>query len=71
MKILKHGNKFNENKIQICGLCGCKFKYDDDDVVINRDFCFTVYPPLYKAYIRCPECNAEIYLGTKPLIRSV
>ena len=62
MKILKHGKKFNKNKIQTCGLCGCEFEYDESDVIVNRDFCLTVNPPLYKTYIICPECSSEIFL---------
>lgn len=26
---------------------------------------FTTFPPTYKTYVKCPECDKEICLGTK------
>lgn len=62
MKILKHGKKFNKEKIVTCALCGCEFQYDDDD--INTSVALTVFPPIFEKsnYIKCPECNADILL---------
>lgn len=63
MKILKHGKKFNKEKIVTCDLCGCKFEYDNNDTETEKSFCFMTYPPTYKTYVKCPECNADILLG--------
>lgn len=65
MKILKHGKKFNKEKIVTCDLCGCKFEYDNNDTETEKSFCFTSFPPQYKTYVKCPECDKEICLGTK------
>ena len=65
LKIIKHGNKYSKNKIAICPLCGCEFEYDNNDAKIEKAFYFTLFPRQYKAYIKCPECNKEICLGTK------
>lgn len=69
VKIIKHGNKFDKTKTKTktCGLCGCEFEYDESDVIVNRNLCLTVNPPLYKTYIICPECSSAIFLGTRPL----
>lgn len=67
LKIIKHGNKYSKNKIAICPLCGCEFEYDNNDAKIEKAFYFTLFPLQYKTYIKCPECNKEIYLGTRPL----
>lgn len=64
MKIIKHGNKRTMNRRIICDLCGCEFEYSDNDVVIDKSFCFTTFPPTYKTYIKCPECDKAICLGT-------
>ena len=66
MKILKHGKKINKEKIVTCGLCGCKFEYDDDDIISDKSYTainFSMFPPTRKTYIKCPECNANILLG--------
>jgi DNA-directed RNA polymerase subunit RPC12/RpoP len=65
LKIIKHGNKYSKNKIAICPLCGCEFEYDNNDAKIEKAFYFTLFPLQYKAYIKCPECNKKICLGTK------
>lgn len=65
MRIIKHGNKYSKNKIAICPLCGCEFEYDNNDTEIEKSFCFMTYPPTYKTYVKCPECDKEICLGTK------
>ena len=65
MKIIKHGNKYSENKIAICSLCDCEFEYDSNDTEIDKTFCFTSFPPTYKTYVKCPECDKEICLCTK------
>lgn len=65
LRIIKHGNKYSENKIAICPLCGCEFEYDNNDTGIEKAFCFTSFPPEYKTYVKCPECDKEICLGTK------
>ena len=51
MKILKHGKKFNKEKIVTCDLCGCKFEYDNNDTETEKSFCFMTYPPTYKTYV--------------------
>lgn len=28
-------------------------------------FMIALFPPTYKTYVKCPECNKEICLGTK------
>lgn len=66
MKILKHGKKFNKEKIVTCDLCGCKFEYDDNDIILDKSYTtinFSMFPPTRKTYIKCPECNADILLG--------
>ena len=65
MRIIKHGNKYSKNKIAICPLCGCVFECDSEDVEMAKTFCFTTFPATYKTYIKCPECDKEICLGTK------
>lgn len=64
MKIIKHGNKYSKNKIAICPLCGCTFKYNSKDAEMAKTLCFTTFPPTYKTYIKCPECDKAIYLNT-------
>lgn len=64
MKILKHGNKFARNKIITC-MCGCKFEYDEDDIMKDKELCFATFPPTLKTYVKCPECDAEIILSTQ------
>lgn len=38
---------------------------DINDAKIEKAFYFTLFPLQYKAYIKCPECNKKICLGTK------
>lgn len=62
MKVLKHGNFYQQNKIVDC-ICGCKFEYEQKDIQTDTSLAYTSYPPQYKRYVRCPECDAKTELG--------
>ena len=66
MKILKHGKKFDKNRIATCEECKCKFEYDNSDVVIEKGFSFTTNIPMSSIYIKCPECNMKMLVEIKP-----
>ena len=63
MKILEHGNFYKENKIIKC-ICGCKFEYEQSDIMTDTSLAYTTSPEQYKRYVRCPECDAKTELGT-------
>ena len=65
LKILKHGNKYFKKKVAVCSLCGCEFEYENNDTETEKTYCIMTYPPTYKTYVRCPECDKRIFLNTK------
>lgn len=62
VRIIKAGTR----KITTCDNCGCKFSYEDEDVIdggtykINKDSCvvFNNESP----YVVCPQCSNKIVL---------
>ena len=72
MEILEHGNIKN---VKRCFNCGCRFRYDEKDVVdnyeiqettafqtyINNELTYDIYAK-QTSYVRCPECEKIISL---------
>lgn len=54
IKIIKPGTK----KKCTCEECGCLFTYEAEDIKIGG----TGYHGGDYSYIKCPQCNNEIYL---------
>lgn len=52
MKILKHGKYHKKNRIVICEVCGCKFKYKTTEIKKENP------REPFRYYIHCPECKA-------------
>ena len=65
MRILKHGKKFDKNRIVTCEKCMCKFEYDKNDTVIEKGYLFTTNTLICRTYIKCPECNTKMLVGVK------
>ena len=71
MKIIKHGKQYEqENNIAECE-CGCKFQYDENEILYTRnrndyDGAFD-YKVAY-TFVKCPECNRE-FVGRKIIKR--
>lgn len=63
MEILEHGIYYNECNEITCS-CGCKFRYEIQDICTDNTLILTSNPPQYNRYVRCPECGARIYLNT-------
>ena len=63
MKVLEHGNFYQENRIIEC-ICGCKFEYEQEDIRTDTSLAYTTCPEQYNRYVNCPECDARIELGT-------
>ena len=63
MKVLEHGNFYQENKIIKC-ICGCKFEYEQNDIMTDTSLAYTTCPQQCRRYIKCPECGAVTELGT-------
>lgn len=63
MEILKHGKKFDKNRIVTCEKCKCKFEYDNSDSIIEKGFTFTTNIPVWGTYIRCPECKMKMLVN--------
>lgn len=64
MEVLEHGDFFERNNVVKC-MCGCKFKYDITDIIIDDTIALTTSPQQYKKYVKCPECEANIIIGTQ------
>lgn len=62
MKVLEHGDFYNENRIIKC-ICGCKFEYEKEDIMTDTSLAYITCPERYKRYVRCPECDAKTELG--------
>lgn len=62
MKIIKHGKQYEqENNIAECK-CGCKFQYDENEILYTRnrsDYDGTFYYKVTYTFVKCPECNRE------------
>lgn len=62
IEIIKRGTKH----IAVCTECGCKFSYEDEDVINeNRNECACdIYntTKAYIAYINCPQCNKKVII---------
>ena len=58
IEIIKRGTKH----IAICHECGCKFSYEDEDVINENDNEYTYICDMTKAYINCPQCNAKVII---------
>lgn len=54
IKIIKRGTKH----ITVCPECGCKFSYEDEDVV-NEDA--DNYKG-FREYVICPQCNEKVII---------
>lgn len=63
MKVLKHGKYYNENKEIEC-VCGCKYQYDDKDIIVEDTIALTTNPQQYQRYVICPECRTKTYIST-------
>lgn len=63
MRVLEHGNFYQQNKIVGC-ICGCKFEYEQKDIQTDTSLSYITCPQQYRRYVRCPECDAKIELGT-------
>lgn len=63
MKVLEHGKFYQENRIIDC-ICGCKYEYEQEDILTNLSLGYLTNPPQYKRYIECPECGARTEIGT-------
>jgi hypothetical protein len=53
IKVIRHGTKL----IAECECCGCLFEYENEDIKEIQ-----LHLNEYRKYVRCPECNSEIYL---------
>lgn len=62
MKVLKHGKYYNENKEIDC-ICGCKYQYEENDIITDGRTALTTNPLQYRRYVICPECRAITYLS--------
>lgn len=63
MKVLEHGKFYQEDKIIKC-ICGCKFEYEQNDIMTDTSLAYTTCPQQCRRYIKCPECGAVTELGT-------
>ena len=54
---------FTYNRIIKC-ICGCKFEYEQRDIMTDTSLAYTTCPEQYKRYVRCPECDAKTELRT-------
>lgn len=69
IEIIKRGTKH----IAVCTECGCKFSYEDEDVINeNRNECACdIYnmSKAYIAYINCPQCDKKVIIKqSKPIL---
>ena len=62
MKVLEHGNFYQENKIVDC-ICGCKFEYEEDDIYNDCSIELCTFPSKIRKYVQCPECGARTDIG--------
>ena len=71
MKIIKHGRSYEqENNIAEC-TCGCKFQYDEDEILYTKkqgDYDGMFYYNVHRAFVQCPECN-RVFIGREERIR--
>lgn len=57
IQIIKRGAR----KTCTCNQCGCLFSYEPEDIKIGG----TGYHGGDYSYIKCPQCNVEIYLSVE------
>ena len=60
-EVLIHG--IYANKVAYC-VCGCSFKYDEEDVVKDLSNAGTSTGAPTLRYVICPECGARCYVPT-------
>lgn len=63
MKVLEHGNFYEENRIIDC-ICGCKYEYEIEDIYNDDSLELWTTPPRIKRYVKCPECGARTDIAT-------
>lgn len=51
IEIIKHGTKHTA----ICFECGCKFSYEDEDVLND-----TLDYKTVRTYVNCPQCDKKV-----------
>lgn len=60
-EVLIHG--IYANKVAYC-VCGCSFKYDEEDVVKDLSNAGSSVGAPTLRYVICPECGARCYVPT-------
>lgn len=61
MKVLEHG-MYYDKKTKIRCSCGCRFEYENSDIVLDKMLELTTFPPQWKKFVVCPECKARIFI---------
>ena len=58
IEIIERGKKH----IAVCTECGCKFSYEDEDIINDHSNEYTYIYDMTKAYINCPQCNTKVII---------
>lgn len=58
IEIIKRGTK----QIIDCGVCGCKFSFDNEDIIYGSTNVSVsgAFIPVVSSYIDCPQCGNSI-----------
>jgi len=57
IKIIEHGKRTAE-----CNYCGCKIKYEAEDMKSNFEIVGFFGVKKYYYYVRCPDCGNKIFI---------
>lgn len=57
MEVIEHGDKFIRERIAVCPICHCKFKYFKTEIKVNHADDLM--------YIPCPECGTWHHLAKR------
>ena len=72
MKIIEHGKYYEqENNIAKCN-CGCKFRYDEDEVTAQtqtEEVSYKDYRKYLYKWVKCPECGNGFVAHKKEIER--
>ena len=55
IKWIKHGKAPDSKKTDTCNKCGCKFSYDEEDLIEDKEASIKM--------IKCPKCGQIIIIG--------
>lgn len=61
IEIIKCGTK----QVIDCGVCGCKFSFDNEDIIYGSANVSGTFVPIVSSYINCPQCGNSI--DVKPI----